>query len=52
VTVQRVVAAKALQEKDMASFRAHLSPNEETTLRRIAMGTLESKTFAKLTSNG
>ena len=26
----------------MASFR-RLSPNEETTLRRIAMGTLESK---------
>jgi hypothetical protein len=23
----------------MASFRAHLSPNEETTLRRIAGGT-------------
>ena len=22
----------------MASFRAHLSPNEETTLRRIAVG--------------
>ena len=27
----------------MASFRAYLSPNEETTLRRIAMGVLESK---------
>lgn len=25
----------------MASFRAHLSPNEETTLRRIAIETLE-----------
>jgi hypothetical protein len=25
----------------MASFRAHLSPNEETTLRRIATDTLE-----------
>jgi hypothetical protein len=26
----------------MASFRAHLSPNEETTLRRIALDVLES----------
>jgi hypothetical protein len=25
----------------MASFRAHLSPNEETTLRRIAIDVLE-----------
>ena len=25
----------------MASDRAHLSPNEETTLQRIALGTLE-----------
>jgi hypothetical protein len=25
----------------MVSFRAHLSPNEETTLRRVAISTLE-----------
>jgi len=36
----------------MASFRAHLSPNEETTLRRIAMGTLESKDVREADVNG
>jgi hypothetical protein len=40
---QKVGADFAHRGRAMASSRACLSPNEETTLRRIAMGMLESK---------